>query len=179
IELAGQGYAVTLPKNWFRVDLTKEDVEAFIKAGSGSLGPGMTDQLSAQMSALVSSGISLFAYRFADANSVIGTNLNVIVLPSMGLDLDTLESLNINQLQGIVGKDVKIDHTRETLPGGEGLRIAYAIPASARTNGQLVGLVQHLVVGPDKQLILTCTAPGGITKIADECDAMAKTVEFL
>jgi hypothetical protein len=179
IEVGLAGYAVTLPKNWFRVDLTKEDLEAFAKAGSGSLGPGTTDQLASQLTALVSSGISLFAYRFADADSRIGTNLNVIVLPSLGMDLATLENLNIGQLQGIVGKDVKIAHEREKLPAGDALRIAYTVPASTRTNGQVIALIQHLVLASDKQLILTCTAPGGIDKIADECDGIAKSVEFL
>ncbi len=103
----------------------------------------------------------------------------MIVLPSLGMDLDTLENMNIGQLQGIVGKDVAIDHKRETLPGGSAIRISYSIPPSSRTNNQEVALIQHLVLGTDKQLILTCTAPGGIARIADECDGMAKTVEFL
>ena len=34
--MASSGYAVTLPDNWFRVDLTKDDLEAFAKAGSQS-----------------------------------------------------------------------------------------------------------------------------------------------
>ena len=177
--MTGAGYGVTLPDNWFRIDLTKADVEAFAKAGSGGFGPGMTDQLASQLSALVAQGISLFAYRFADAQAALGTNLNVLVLPSGGMDIDSLEGLNIGQLQSIVGKDVTIAHTRETLPAGEAIRIAYTIPASATTNGQAVALIQHLVLSSDKQLILTCTAPGAIDKIADECDAIAKSVEFL
>ena len=40
-------------------------------------------------------------------------------------------------------------------------------------------LIQHLVIGGDKQLIMTCTAPGSISKIADECDGMARSLEFL
>jgi hypothetical protein len=173
------GYAVTLPKNWFRVDLTREDLQAFAKAGSQALGPGMTDKLANQVGALVASGISLFAYRFADKEAAIGTNLNVIVLPSLGMDLDTLEGLNVGQLQGIVGKDVKIAHSHESLPAGEGIRLAYTVPASSATNGQSVSLLQHLILQGDRQLILTCTAPNGIAKIADECDGMAKSVEFL
>ena len=106
---------------------------------------------------------------------MIGTNLNIIVLPSLGLDLATLETLNVQQLQQLVGKDVKIAHTRVTLPSGEALRLSYSIPAG----GQPVQLIQHLVIGGDKQLIMTCTAPGSISKIADECDGMARSLEFL
>src|SRR5215471_8853848 len=43
IDVASAGYGLTLPDNWFRVDLTRADLEAFAKAGSNSLGPGMTD----------------------------------------------------------------------------------------------------------------------------------------
>ncbi len=179
IDIASDGYGVTLPDNWFRIDLTKADIDAFVKAGKGGFGPGMTDQLANQLSALVSQGISLFAYRFADEQAGLGTNLNVLVLPSGGMDIDALENLNIGQLQSIVGKDVTIAHTREKLPAGDAIRIAYTIPASTTTNGQTVALIQHLVLAPDKQLVLTCTAPGGIDKIADECDTIAKSVEFL
>ena len=175
IEVTSAGYAVTLPANWFRIDFSKEDVEAFSKAGSGNLGPGVSDQLAAQVASLAAANISLYAFRFADADAVIGTNLNIIVLPSLGLDLATLETLNVQQLQQLVGKDVKIAHTRVTLPAGEALRLSYSIPAG----GQPVQLIQHLVIGGDKQLIMTCTAPGSISKIADECDGMARSLEFL
>src|SRR5439155_1272159 len=129
IEVTSAGYAVTLPANWFRIDFSKEDVEAFSKAGSGNLGPGVSDQLAAQVASLAAANISLYAFRFADADAVIGTNLNIIVLPSLGLDLATLETLNVQQLQQLVGKDVKIAHTRVTLPAGEALRLSYSIPA--------------------------------------------------
>ena len=175
IEVTSAGYAVTLPSNWFRIEFSKEDINAFAKAGSGSLGPGVSDQLAAQVASLAASNISLYAFRFADADAVIGTNLNIIVLPSLGLDLATLETLNVQQLQQMVGKDVKITHTRVTLPAGEALRLSYSLAAG----GQPVQLIQHLVLGGDKQLIMTCTAPGSISKIADECDGMAKSLEFL
>ncbi|HEY7131150.1 MAG TPA: hypothetical protein VH440_02810 [Candidatus Limnocylindrales bacterium] len=173
------GYAVTLPKNWFRVDLTRADLEQFAKAGSQALGAGMTDKLLDQVSTLVASGISLFAFRFADKEASVGTNLNVISLPSLGMDLDTLESLNVGQLQGIVGKGVKIAHAREQLAAGEAIRLAYTVPGSTTTNGQSVALIQHLILDGNRQLIITCTAPNGISRIADECDGMAKSVEFL
>ena len=175
IEVTSAGYAVTLPSNWFRIEFSKEDINAFAKAGSGSLGPGVSDQLAAQVASLAASNISLYAFRFADADAAIGTNLNIIVLPSLGLDLATLETLNVQQLQQMVGKDVKITHTRVTLPAGEALRLSYSLAAG----GQPVQLIQHLVLGGDKQLIMTCTAPGSISKIADECDGMAKSLEFL
>jgi hypothetical protein len=179
IAVDAAGYALTLPKNWFRVDLTRADLEQFAKAGSKALGAGMTDKLMGQVSTLVASGISLFAFRFADKNAPIGTNLNVIVLPSLGLDLDTLEGLNVGQLQGIVGKDVQIGHTHEKLAAGEAIRLSYTVPGSTATKGQSVALIQHLILNGDRQLIITCTAPNGISKIAGECDGMAKSVEFL
>jgi hypothetical protein len=179
IAVDAAGYALTLPKNWFRVDLTRADLEQFAKAGSKALGAGMTDKLMSQVSTLVASGISLFAFRFADKEASVGTNLNVISLPSLGMDLDTLETLNVGQLQGIVGKDVQIAHAREHLAVGEAIRLAYTVPGSTATNGQSVSLIQHLILNGNRQLIITCTAPNGISKIADECDGMAKSVEFL
>ena len=72
-----------------------------------------------------------------------------------------------------------IGHARESLPAGQAVRLAYPVPGSTRTNGQAVAILQHLVIAGDQQLILTCTAPDKIAKIADECDGIAKSVEFL
>jgi hypothetical protein len=178
IEVADSGYAITLPTNWYRTDLTAEDLESFARAGAGSLGSGLSQQLASQIATMAAARISLFALRFPDGKASAGTNLNIAALPSMGLDLDTLESLNLGQLATILGKDTKIAHSRVRLPAGEAVRIAYTL-TSASVPGGTAGLLQHLVVKGDRQIIVTCTAPGGVGKIATECDRIARSLEFV
>jgi hypothetical protein len=177
ITLTDAGYAITLPSNWYRIDLTEADLESFFKAGAGNLGSGVTNQLMSQVAQLAAQRISLFALRFPDAKAGAGTNLNVAVFPTLGLDLDALEKLNVAQLSAAL-KGVKITHQHETLPAGEAVRFAYTLELPSQP-GTTAALIQHLLVSGDKQIMVSCTAPGSITKIAGECDAIAKSVDPL
>lgn len=179
IEITTAGYAVTLPDNWFRIELSKDDVEAFVKSGSSQFAEGAGEALTSQIASFAAGQISLFAYRFADKKAALGTNLNVLVLPALSFDLDTIEGLNIGQLKAILGTKVVIKHVRVTLPAGEATRISYTIPATAGTSNQSFSIIQHLMVAGGRQVILTCSAPGSITKIAPECDGIAKSLELL
>ena len=178
IEITTAGYAVTLPDNWFRIELSKSDVEAFMKSGSSQFAEG-GEALTNQIASFAAGQISLFAYRFADKKAALGTNLNVLVLPALSFDLDTIEGLNIGQLKAILDDKVVIKHVRVALPAGEATRLSYTITAAAGANSQSFSIIQHLMVAGGRQVILTCSAPGSITKIAPECDGIAKSLELL
>jgi hypothetical protein len=178
IDVASAGYALTLPANWFRIDLSKDDLDAFAKSGSSAISEQAGAALTKQIAQLAANRISLFALRFADKKALLGTNINVLTLPSGGFDLDTLEQLNLGQYASIFGKDVVITHQRVALPAGDAVRFSYTIKSSAASGSQTLGYIQHLVISGDLQLILTCTAPGGITKIVDECDGIAESIAF-
>lgn len=176
IEVAEQGYAITIPDNWFTVDLDSDEMSDIIDAGAGELPEGMEDMLAGQAGQLAAAGISLFAFRNADATADFGTTVNVLSLPSLGLDLDTLEQINLSQLESALGAGTEIESERVTLPIGEALRIAYDLPLQG---GTAVGTVQYLVATDSKQLILSCGSPSGIDAIAAECLAMAESLETL
>jgi len=178
IAIPASGFAVTLPANWYRIDLTQQDLQAFLQAGSKAMDPNQSAQLSSQIAQLAATHIPLFALRFPDAKAAAGTNLNVAALPSLGLDLDTLEKLNVSQLGAALGPSVTINHTHVRLPAGPSVRFAYTITAPSMP-GQKAGLLQYLLVGKSTQFILSCTAPGTIAKVAPECEKMAKSLEIL
>jgi hypothetical protein len=178
IELAAYGFAVTLPANWYRIDLTQDDLASFLQAGTKAVDPSASTQLANEVAALAASHISLFALRFPDAKAGTGTNLNILALPTLGLDLDALEKLNLAQLASLLGKGTKIAHQRITLPAGPALRLSYQLSSPAQPKVHL-GTLQTLIVAGGQQYILTCSAPGSVTKIAPECDGMAKSLEIL
>jgi len=178
IAIPASGFAVTLPANWYRIDLTQQDLQSFFEAGARATDPSASARLSSQIAQLAATHIPLFALRFPDAKATAGTNLNVAALPSLGLDLDTLEKLNVSQLGAALGPSVKIGHTRVRLPAGPAVRFAYTI-TSPSMPGQKAALLQYLLVGKSTQFILSCTSPGTIAKIAPECDKMARSLEIL
>ena len=178
IAIPASGFAVTLPANWYRIDLTQQDLQAFFQAGSKAMDPSQSAQLSSQIAQLAATHIPLFALRFPDAKASAGTNLNVAALPSLGLDLDTLEKLNVSQLGAALGPSVKIGHSRVRLPAGPAVRFAYTITAPSMPGGK-AALLQFLLVGKSTQFVLSCTAPGTMAKVAPECEKMAKSLEIL
>jgi hypothetical protein len=179
IEVVRDGYAVTLAANWFRIELSKDEIAAFSKSGTSVINEQAGEALSNQIASIAASNISLFALRFADKKAVLGTNLNVLSLPTSGFDLDTIEDLNMGQFASLFGKDVVITNKHVTLPAGEAVRFSYTLKGSATTGSQTLSFIQHLVVAGDRQIFLTCTAPGSITAIATECDAIARSLEIL
>ena len=93
------------------------------------------------------------------------------------MDLDALEKLNVAQLSAAL-KGVQITHTHEKLPAGDAVRFAYTLSLPSQP-GAKAALIQHLLVSGDKQIMVSCTAPGTIAKVAGECDKIAKSVEPL
>ena len=86
---------------------------------------GFADVMTEQVRQMVASGVSLLAYREPDTDAPMGTNVNVITLPSVGLSLDSIETLNKAQLQQIVGDDAEIASSRVDLPSGEAILMTY------------------------------------------------------
>ena len=172
IELPDRGFALTIPDNWFTVDLSEQGIQDALDAGLADLPEGFGDQVRNA----ISGGISLLAYRIPDDAAAAGTNINVIVLPTYGMSLDTIEAANIVQLQQLVGEGGKVNSERVTLPSGDATVLSYELkPAGA---SEAVAIEQYFIVGDDNQVVLTCTTPGG-GSIGDECRTVAETVELL
>ena len=55
------GYAITLPDGWVRIDLTQQDVEAVVQAGLEAMSPEAADLLVSQISAMTAAGMKFFA----------------------------------------------------------------------------------------------------------------------
>ena len=176
IEFPDKGYAVTLPDNWFRVDLSDEGIQELFQAGAGELPEGFDETMKAQIQAMLQGGVSLLAYRLPDDAAPMGTNINVLVLPNYGMSLDTLEALNKAQIQQIVGADAEVGSSRVDLASGEAGLLQYSFAAA--DGGDPTGIDQYYLVGNDSQLILTCTIPGS-GDVKNECRDVADSIEWL
>lgn len=149
IEVPEHGFALTLPDGWTRIDLQSGDLEA-IMAAAGAENPELAKLYSAQIQAMLASGLVIFAF---GPDMTTGTNLNVLSLPSMGMSLDLLEQANLAQLESLAAGEVELE--RVTLPVGEALHLHYSIASANLPTPPTID--QYLVLMGDKQLMVSVT----------------------
>ena len=166
IEVQEHSFAVTLPDGWTRVDLSEGDLDSIMEA-AGNVDPALAQQYSAQIQALLASGLAVYAFG-PDPSS--GTNLNVMALPGAGLSLDLLEQMNTAQIKALAGNDVTTE--RITLPGGDAVHYRYELNAQGMPAGTSID--QYLMVAGSQQLVITVTNASEA-----EAEAIANSVEVL
>jgi hypothetical protein len=164
IEVKEQGFAVTLPDGWTRVDLSAADMGAIMEA-AGNVDPALAEQYNAQIQAMLASGLAVYAFGPDPA-----TNVNVMAIPGAGLSLDLLEQMNTAQIEALAGTDVTAE--RITLPGGDAIHYRYELSTAGMPAGTSID--QYLMVAGAKQLVITVTN-------APEADgrAIANSIEVL
>ncbi len=149
IEVPEHGFAITLPAGWTRIDLQAGDLEQ-IMAAAGADNPEMAELYSAQIQTMLASGLVIFAF---GPDITTGTNLNVLSLPSMGMNLDLLEQANLAQLKTLAEGEVSTE--RVTLPAGEALHLRYSIKSANQPAPPTID--QYLVLMGDRQLMVSVT----------------------
>jgi hypothetical protein len=165
IEFADKGFAVTLPKGWTRIDLQAGDLEALI-AAAGASNPALAQAYSAQIKAMLASGLVLFAF---GPNPIAGTNVNILVVPSLGVSMDLLEQASKAQLKS-VANDIKSE--RVALPAGEALHLRYSVAAQGVPTSPSID--QYVVVTDSFQYIVSVT-----NAEATDAAAIAQSLELL
>jgi hypothetical protein len=143
------GFAITLPAGWTRIDLQSGDLEQ-IMAAAGAENPEMAELYSAQIQTRLASGLVIFAF---GPDITTGTNLNVLSLPSTGMNLDLLEQANLAQLKTLAEGEVSTE--RVTLPAGEALHLRYNIKSANQPASPTID--QYLVLMGDRQLMVSVT----------------------
>jgi hypothetical protein len=170
------GYAVTLPDGWIRFELDDEFFDALAEElGSDETVGEFMALFGEQLQAMFASGMSLVAFREDELVTESATNVNVLVLPSGGMSLDTLERLNLAQMQTLPGLTGEIEAERVHPPAGEALYLTYGIADDS------VGsrLHQYVFVADGRQIWMTVTGREGDARLEAEARAMAESIEIL
>ena len=166
IEFPDKGFAVTLPQGWTRIDLKAQDLDALMKA-AGESNPALAQAYSAQIKAMVASGLVLFAF---GPNPATGTNVNILVAPSMGVSMDLFEQANVAQIKSLTNSAVTTE--RVQLPAGQALHLKYDLAmASLSTSAPIE---QYMILTDTQQYVVSVTnaQPG-------EAGAIASSIELL
>lgn len=164
IVVADKGFAVTLPAGWTRVDVTPEALEAAMEASD--LDPALAAQYQAQISSLLGTGLSIFAF---GPDPSKGTQVTVLALPSMGLSLDLLEQINTSQLENLAQGEIVSE--RITLPAGDAIHYRYSIGVAGTAGATLD---QYFILAGTNQLVVTATNASEA-----EAKAIANSVEVV
>jgi hypothetical protein len=149
IVIPDQGFAVTLPDGWTRIDLAAKDIDALIEA-AGAQNPDLAGMYTQQIRAMAAQGLVLFAF---GPNMATGTNINILSTPSMGLSLDFLEQADLAQLGALA--DGEISSERVLLPAGEAIHLRYAL--SAGSGAPSPTIEQYFLLNGDKQFVVSMT----------------------
>jgi hypothetical protein len=169
IEFADKGFAVTLPAGWTRIDLQSGDLDALLEA-AGAANPQLAKAYSAQIKAMLASGLVLFAF---GPNPLQGMNVNILVVPSFGVSMDLLEQASLAQLKSVASGDVTSG--RVTLPAGEALHLQYAVATGNLTAAPSAPMVDQYILVTDKsQFIVSVT-----NAAKGEAAAIAQSIELL
>jgi hypothetical protein len=158
-------FAVTLPEGWTRVDLRAQDVDAMLDA-AGSMNPDLAELYSQQIRAMAAQGLVVFAF---GPDAQLGSNLNILSTPSLGLSLDFLEQANLAQLKTLTKGEIASE--RVQLPAGEAIHLRYSM--SAGTGMPAPSIEQYFLLNGDKQLVVSITNASEA-----DADAISRSIEL-
>ena len=158
-------FAVTLPDGWTRIDLQAQDIDAMLNA-AGSMNPDLAELYSQQIRAMAAQGLVVFAF---GPDAAVGSNLNILSTPSMGLSLDFLEQANLAQLKTLTNGEIASE--RVQLPAGEAIHLRYSM--SAGTGMPSPSIEQYFLLNGDKQLVVSITNASEA-----DADAIARSIEL-
>jgi len=178
VEIAGEGFRITLPEGWQAIEMSQESIAAI-----GDMFPADSDigqLLQSQAGSLALAGVKLFAIDSRPGSVVDGfaPNLNVLVQPRpAGLSIELLATVAQQQLSAIDAfSGVTVDSV--DLPAGPAIKATYAV-SQTRTDGSTVEArgTQYYLASDDSLFIVTMTgAPaGGPSGTFDE---MADSIEI-
>jgi hypothetical protein len=159
------GFAVTLPAGWTRIDLGAQDIDAMLDA-AGSMNPDLAELYSQQIRAMAAQGLVVFAF---GPDAGMGSNLNILSTPSMGLSLDFLEQANLAQLKTLTNGEIASE--RVQLPAGEAIHLRYSM--SAGTGMPSPSIEQYFLLNGDKQLVVSITNASEA-----DADAISRSIEL-
>ena len=158
-------FAVTLPEGWTRIDLQAQDIDAMLDA-AGSMSPDLADLYSQQIRAMAAQGLVVFAF---GPDASMGSNLNILSAPSLGLSLDFLEQANLAQLKTMTNGEIAAE--RVQLPAGEAIHLSYSM--SAGTGMPSPSIEQYFLLNGDKQLVVSLTNASKA-----DADAISRSIEL-
>jgi hypothetical protein len=144
VEVPEHGFAIAVPKTWRQAPLDPAKVRPFLEANP-QYGLDPDNPLATQFQAYATDGS--------------GANVNVLVNPIGGADLDELQRDYTAQIaESVPGTEVKLERIR--ISGREGLRGTYQLELKGPTGPRPTTTLQYVVIGEGRVYIATVSLIG-------------------
>jgi hypothetical protein len=177
VEIAGEGFRITLPDGWRAIGLDQSSIDAItelfpVDSEIGSL-------LKGQAGSLALAGVKLFAIDPRPASLVEGVapNLNVIVQPKpAGLSIELLGMVAQQQLEAIDAfSGVAIETVK--LPAGPAVHATYAADQALADGSKIRAAGQQYYVTSETSLFIV-TMTSGSSALDGTFDTMAESIQI-
>ena len=175
--VAAEGFSLGMPPGWRSVSTTNAD-KAFeaLRSANPQLADIVKDQLGASLSSLIK--LLAFDTRSPTLAQQFATNMNVVVAPAAGIDIDTFLEQNLAQLRKTPGL-ANVESRRVDLPAGPAGQVTSQLTVNAPGGAQQVAITQYLVVNGQKGYIMSfSTLPTSMPAYVDLFQQIAETFRF-
>lgn len=180
IEMADEGFAITLASGWKTLSLDALDIEAMSKLFPK--GSQMQTLLSGQIGQMVAAGVKFWAADLRPQTLTTGflSNLNVIVAPDAGMDVDAMGTVTAAQIQSMSGVVGTVAKSSVKLPAGNAALITYRLTATTATGAKLdVAGSQYILAAGGRAYVFTFSYPyAQRAAYASVVTTMAKSIEL-
>jgi len=177
VEIAGEGFRITLPDGWRAIGLDQDSIDAITKLFPA--GSEIGNLLQGQAGSMALAGVKLFAADPRSASVVEGVapNLNVIVQPKpAGLSIELLGMVAQQQLEAIDAfSGVAIETVK--LPAGPAVHATYTADQALADGSSIKAAGQQYYLTSDTSLFIV-TMTGGSSELEGTFDAMAESIEI-
>lgn len=177
VEIAGEGFRITLADGWRAIDLDQDSIGAITDLFPSDSEIGKL--LQSQAGSLALAGVKLFAIdpRPGSIVSGVAPNLNVIVQPKPpGLSIELLGTVAQSQLEALEAfSDIAIENV--TLPAGPAVKATYKAEQALAGGSTVEALGRQYYLASDDSLFIV-TMTGGSDDSAATFDAMAESIEI-
>jgi hypothetical protein len=177
VAVAAEGFNLGIPPGWKSVSTTSAN-QAFdaLKSANPALANLVKDQLGGNLGSLIK--MLAFDTKSPTLKQQFATNMNVVVAPAAGVDIDTFLAQNIGQLRQTPGL-ANIESRRFELPAGPAGLVTSRLTVNAPGGAQQVAITQYLVVSGTKGYILSfSTLPTSMPAYVDQFQQIAETFRF-
>jgi len=156
-DVKNEGFAVSLPPNWRRVDMNPQTFEAAYKEAMKQ-NPQL-ESMYGNLRQQMTNGVKFFGFDPTTAATGFNTNINVLRLPlPPGGTLDSTVADTLRETQAMPTIAQPIAHERLKLPSGDRERLRYKMTMNG-PNGQPVALAitQFILVNGKDGFAVTLT----------------------
>jgi hypothetical protein len=170
-EVPAAGFSLRLPSDWRSIDSTNALESALDAFGNEN------PEVERYLGAVVENELIEFFAFDPDVEGDFATNVNVIRFPTDGTaPFEEWSERVVAEAERLPTRVGEVEHTREELPAGEALRVAYENEFRTGTAETTVATLQYVVLGDEHGYVLTfSTLPEQAEGYADVFRAAAES----